>query len=155
VLLSPLNRGLLFLQVPPFFHILFDSTFPLSRHIVKHSTPHLRPLTTSYRLLASEPSRHELNPSSSQNTRSGTDDEAAHSSAAFDPSTTKPETQKEQAKNEDKQTKSDDDNPLEVSGADEKARKGRPDTGRPVKTQEKEAQSAKGSPEKKGRTPGT
>ena len=56
--------------------------------------------------------RESLKPKSTEGSKSGTDNGAAHSSAAFDPSTTSPEGAKEKADKE-----GGDENPLEVSGA--------------------------------------
>lgn len=55
--------------------------------------------------------RESLKPKSTDGSKSGTDNEVAHSSAAFDPSTTSPESAKEKAEG------GGGDNPLEVSGA--------------------------------------
>lgn len=69
--------------------------------------------------------KDSLNPSRSEYTQTGKDDNAAHTSAAFDPSNTSPEGQKESAKREaggdDKK------NPLDVSPGNKEVSKPRKD----------------------------
>lgn len=107
--------------------------------------------------------RESLRPQSTQTTGSGTDEAAAQSDAAFDPSTTRPEEEKRAAGKEAGANGSKADsgsgegggNPLEMSGANQERSKPQgEDGGEEMKGSVKNAetgQSGGGSPEKKGK----
>lgn len=92
--------------------------------------------------------RESLKPQSTQGSMSGTDQEAAESDAAFDPSTTRPESEKKQAE------KGSGGNPLETSGANQGKSKPLGEEGggetHNVTKQENKKSSRGHSPEKKG-----
>ncbi|KAJ0109892.1 hypothetical protein J7T55_004442 [Diaporthe amygdali] len=93
--------------------------------------------------------RESLKPKSTEGSKSGTDDAAAQSDAAFDPSTTSPEGAKEQAEGEGHGE------PLEVSGASHEKSKPLGNSGggemQGTTKQENKKSSHGHSPEKKGK----
>lgn len=93
--------------------------------------------------------RESLKPKSTEGSKSGTDDAAAQSSAAFDPSTTSPEGAKNKAESEGG------DNPLEMSGASHDKSKPLGNSGgaemKGTTRQETKKSSHGHSPEKKGK----
>lgn len=93
--------------------------------------------------------RESLKPKSTEGSKSGTDDAAAQSGAAFDPSTTSPEGAKNQAEREGG------DNPLDVSGASHDKSKPLGSSGgaemKSTTRQETKKSSHGHSPEKKGK----
>lgn len=100
--------------------------------------------------------RESLRPQSAQTTGSSTDEAAAQSDAAFDPSTTRPEDEKHAAAKEGSGDRSDGGgNPLEVSGANhERSKPQGEDGGEEMKGTTKNAETGKsggGSPEKRGK----
>lgn len=92
--------------------------------------------------------RESLKPQSTQGSMSGTDQDAADSDAAFDPSTTRPETEKDQAQD------ASGGNPLETSGANQSKSKPLGESGgqetHGVTKQENKKSSGGHSPQKKG-----
>ncbi|ROW03484.1 hypothetical protein VSDG_01306 [Cytospora chrysosperma] len=92
--------------------------------------------------------RESLKPQSTQGSMSGTDQDAADSDAAFDPSTTRPEREKEQAREPSGG------NPLETSGANQEKSKPLGQSGgqetHGVTRQENKKSSGGHSPQKKG-----
>ncbi|ROW08287.1 hypothetical protein VMCG_03171 [Cytospora schulzeri] len=92
--------------------------------------------------------RESLKPQSTQGSMSGTDQDAADSDAAFDPSTTRPETEKDQAQ------EASGGNPLETSGANQSKSKPLGESGggetHGVTKQENKKSSGGHSPQKKG-----
>lgn len=93
--------------------------------------------------------RQTLKPRSTEGSKSGTDNGAAQSSAAFDPSTTSPEEAKERAEGEEYG------NPLDVSGANHSKSKPFGESGgeemKGTARQENKKSSHGHSPEKKGK----
>lgn len=93
--------------------------------------------------------RESLKPKSTEGSKSGTDQDAAESSAAFDPSTTSPEGAKDKAEGEGNG------NPLEASGANQEKSKPLGNTGgremKDTARQETKKSSHGHSPEKKGK----
>ncbi|POS69541.1 hypothetical protein DHEL01_v212064 [Diaporthe helianthi] len=93
--------------------------------------------------------RESLKPKSTEGSKSGTDQEAAESSAAFDPSTTSPEAAKDKAEGEGNG------NPLEASGANQGKSKPLGSKGgsemQGTTRQETKKSSHGHSPEKKGK----
>ncbi|KUI52938.1 hypothetical protein VP1G_00469 [Cytospora mali] len=115
---------------------------PASLQSSFHST------TASLFAYKDDQSRETLKPQSTQGSMSGTDQEAAESDAAFDPSTTSPESEKNQAED------GSGGNPLETSGANHSKSKppkgsGEQDT-QNVTRQENKKSSGGHSPQKKG-----
>lgn len=103
--------------------------------------------------------RESLKPRSTEGTKSSDDDAAAQTDTAFDPSTTRPEAEKESARKETQQNSNKEgaaSNPLESSGADTttggQGRTGGPGTNRTTKSDRNKA-SGGGSPEKRGKGP--
>lgn len=106
--------------------------------------------------------RTSLKPKSTEGSKSGTDDAAAQTDVAFDPSKTSPEEETAAAKHEEK-TKSNDSggggtgNPLDVSGGSHKESKPLGDEGgaemKGTVHGTREKASGGGSPEKKGKPP--
>lgn len=100
--------------------------------------------------------RESLKPRSTEGTKSSSDDDAAaQTDTAFDPSTTRPEAEKESARRESKQK--DGPSPLESSGADQGTsqplgRKGGSEMNQTIKSDRNKASGA-GSPEKRGKGP--
>lgn len=98
--------------------------------------------------------RESLKPKSTEGTKSSTDEAAAHTDTAFDPSTTRPEDEKTAAK---KETKQDETSPLDASGADQEASRPLGDKGgsemQETTKSERNKASRGGSPQKKGRSP--
>lgn len=77
--------------------------------------------------------RKSLKPKSTDSTRSGTDDDVAHTDVAFDPSKTRPETEKKQADKEAKKkqgNKGTKISPLEASPANQNISKPQGDHGK-------------------------
>lgn len=69
--------------------------------------------------------RESLKPRATDETRSGTTDDVAHTNIAFDPTKTRPETEKKTAGKETKGL-----NPLETSGASQEVSKPQGDHGK-------------------------
>ena len=96
--------------------------------------------------------RNSLKPKSTEGSKFGTDQGVAETDAAFEPSNTRPEEEKEAAGNENEG------NPLAVSGANQKKSvplgdKGGPTMRGTTKNEGDEKASGGGSPEKKGKPP--
>lgn len=133
-------------RTPAHHHHHFPSPAPtttlLQRSSPLHTTP---PSRLPYK---HDQDRESLNPQSSQTTMSGTDQEAADSDAAFDPSTTRPERERDQAE------EGSGGNPLETSGADQSKSKPLGESGgqetHGVTKQENKKSSGGHSPQKKG-----
>ena len=107
-----------------------------------HSSP------ISRRPYKDDQDRQSVKPKSTEDSLSGTHDEAAKSDAAFDPSTTRPENEKAQAE------KGPGGNPLETSGADHGKSKPLGESGgqetHDVTKQENKKSSSHHSPKKQG-----
>lgn len=126
----------------PAHHRQFPSPAPTSLQSSFHSTPASR---FAYK---DDQDRESLKPQSTQGSMSGTDQDAADSDAAFDPSTTRPESEKDQAQ------EASGGNPLETSGANHDKSKPLGESGgqetHGVTKQENKKSSGGHSPQKKG-----
>lgn len=113
-----------------------------------HSSPVLR---LPYK---DDQDRESLKPRSTEGTKSSTDDSAAQTDAAFDPSKTRPEEEHAAAGREKGSVKQDGGNPLDMSGANHEVSKPLGEQGGEMKDTTKGVNtkaSRSGSPEKKGR----
>ncbi|KAL1996028.1 hypothetical protein VTN49DRAFT_563 [Thermomyces lanuginosus] len=91
--------------------------------------------------------RNQLDPRRSENTGSGSDDEAAHTAASFDPSNTAPEAQLDATRSEAREagyTSS----PLETSPANQEVNQARDPNERPSEQGEPRQPSSRGTPPK-------
>lgn len=90
-------------------------------------------------------SREDLNPSRSETSKTGTDDEVANAETAFDPLTTRPESEYRRSESESKQ-RGKPGNPLDVSPANKDVSGARdPMEGGPDRNAEKSQTSGKGT----------
>lgn len=98
--------------------------------------------------------RESLKPRSTEGTKSSTDDSAAQTDAAFDPSKTRPEEEHAAAGRETGSSKENGGNPLDMSGANQEKSKPLGEKGGEMKETTKGVNtkaSRGGSPEKKGK----
>lgn len=136
-------------------HTFFRAPARSARQNIPRTT--WQPYHTSRRLrlpYKDDQDRESLKPKSTEGTKSSTDEAAAQSDTAFDPSTTRPEDEKAAAK---KETEKDEASPLDASGANHEAshplgKNGGPEMHETTKSERGKA-SRSGSPQKKGKAP--
>lgn len=94
--------------------------------------------------------RESLKPRSNEGSKSSSDDAAAQTDTAFDPSTTRPEDEKTKAR---KETGGGETSPLESSGANHEVSQPKQEEMQGTTRSERNKSSGGGSPEKKGKGP--